>query len=99
MTQLLYFAVTVLSLGVIFGAGWASGVGTIKSNAYSVEKTNIVLTDDTDNGTDGDKCPDCPENPEDCDMDEDMRHKFGFKFRIPLPPHRGNKPHAINSAD
>ena len=98
MKKLLFFAGTVLSLGVIFGAGWASGVGTYKAGVSPVEKTNIVLTDHTDNDTDGDKCPECPEDPDECDMGELLRHKFGFKFRIPAPPKRGNRPQATKSA-
>lgn len=84
MKKLLYFVVSVLSLSVIFGAGWASGVGTI--NRVSDSPAALIETNDD--------CPECPDG-EDCPNDKrsecpdnkgNERHKYGFRMRIPFPP-------------
>lgn len=73
---------TVLSLGVIFGAGWAAGTGrtpvqpapaaiNVQTDEKSPEDTNCP-----DGGCDEkDKCPDgnCPDSGRD-------------KFKLPRPP-------------
>lgn len=63
MKKLLYFAVTVLSLGVIFGAGWAAGTGRMPTHetpaAVKAEETEYETRDGgcpEYPGTDGDDC-------------------------------------------
>ena len=78
MKKLLYFVVSVLSLGVIFAAGWASAVGTVTRG----EEQPVVRSGESiDDCKDGDKCPygdDCPENYN--------IHRHGFRMKIPFPP-------------
>lgn len=84
MKKLLYFVVSVLSLSVIFGAGWASGVGTI--NRVSDSPAALIETND-----DCPECPDdeCPES-DSCPKHENEKnlniHKHGFRMKIPFPP-------------
>lgn len=76
MKKLLYFVVSVLSLGVIFAAGWASGVGTITRGE---EQPAAVR-----NGEHIDDCPkdeNFPENIKDLNI-----HRHGFRMKIPFPP-------------
>lgn len=85
MKKLLYFVVSVLSLAVIFAAGWASGVGTVTRG----EEQPAAVRTKTD-----DDCPACPENdklPEDEECPDDKCkdgnvHKHGFRMKIPFPP-------------
>lgn len=81
MKKLLYFVVSVLSLGVIFAAGWASGVGTVRGEQQPAAVRSGEVTDEC---PDGDKCPDdenCPENMKDINI-----HRHGFRIKIPFPP-------------
>ena len=83
MKKLLYFVVSVLSLSVIFGAGWASGVGVISRTSDSPAAL-IETTDD---------CPECPDG-EDCPKDKCPEHsdstgivrRRSFGMKLPFPP-------------
>ena len=87
MKKLLYFVVSVLSLSVIFAAGWASGVGTVTSGE---EKPAAVRS-----GEITEECPDCPDNDE-CPTEDGHHeginkkdsnlHKHGFRMKLPFPP-------------
>lgn len=77
MKKFMYFVASLLSLSVIFGAGWASGVGKISANTQQTVK-NIVQPDDLDTN--------CPYDEGDEGFDEHYFIKRGFKFRLPTPP-------------
>lgn len=83
MKKLLYFVVSVLSLAVIFAAGWASGVGTVaghEEQPAAVRSENV--TDDSHECPENDKCPDCEDGTE----NNLRRHKHGFRIKLPFPP-------------
>ena len=85
MKKLLYFVVSLLSLSVIFGAGWASGVG-VKTRVSENSPTALIkTTDDCPECPDGEDCPKeiCPECPENKGIE---RHRHGFGMRVPFPP-------------
>ena len=84
MKKLLYFVVSLLSLSIIFAAGWASGVGTV------TDKQNLPAAVNSDEITD--ECPECPED-EECPDDQHTEpgknidiHRRGFKMKLPVPP-------------
>lgn len=79
MKKLLYFVLSVLSLAVIFAAGWASGVGTVTN----IEKQPAAVRSKTD-----DDCPDCHEDerPDNKSETGNNRHTHGFRMKIPFPP-------------
>lgn len=82
----MYFAATVLSLSVIFGSGWAAGVGKI--NAAKDVTTRIIepvsdeeCPDCPDNNNQTDKCPDCPSEEQHGKTTDHIR----FRFKMPAP--------------
>lgn len=88
MKKLLYFVVSVLSLAIIFGAGWASGVSTVNR----VNDSPAALIEEST-----EECPDCPNekkcpNGEKCpkhgtEREKDFSlHRHGFRMKIPFPP-------------
>lgn len=85
MKKLLYFVVSVLSLSVIFGAGWASGVGVTSRISDSPAALIEEITDDCPECPDGEDSPNdkCPERPDNNGIEH---RKYGFRMRIPFPP-------------
>lgn len=88
MKKLLYFVVSVLSLGIIFGAGWASGVGTI--NRVSDSPAALIEEDveECPNRPDEEKYPNgekCPEHGFEREKDIKL-HRHGFRMKVPFPP-------------
>lgn len=88
MKKLFYVAATALSLGVIFAAGWASGVGTVKEEQDTFK--NIETYDD--GCPDGGCGQDAPQNPEKRrkrkpDGQPDGENRFGFEIKMPVPPY------------
>lgn len=88
MKKFIFFIASVLSLSVIFGSGWAAGVG--KSNSSVNVSTKISEPEG------GEYHPDCDENQrtdnenrEDKNQYEDNSEKSGgqirFRFEIPSP--------------
>lgn len=82
MKKLLYFVVSLLSLGVIFAAGWASGVGTItRDEKQPAAARSGEITEECPDCPDGDKCPENNTCPNDVNI-----HRHGFRMKIPFPP-------------
>lgn len=80
MKKLLYFVVSILSLSVIFAAGWASATGKSDEPApVNVREVTDENADDGDPAEDDchDKKPGCPEK-------NLKRHVY--KFKIPYFP-------------
>lgn len=82
MKKLLYFVVSLLSLSVIFAAGWASGVGTV-SNRHDIP-TAVRSNEITE------ECPECPDNGEcpehTCPKKDNKFHRHSFRIKLPFPP-------------
>lgn len=88
MKKLLFFIASALSLAVIFGAGWASGVGKI--NSLQPATVENIETHDVEMQDEKDGCPDCPDG-EDADSYFSERYRRGFRFRLPFPPDLYNR--------
>ena len=87
MKKFLYFVATVLSLSVIFGSGWAAGVGKINSKAENVNiRISEPLVEEISEDSENKNCPSdkCPEN--ECPPDEERTEKhLRFRYKIPVP--------------
>lgn len=82
MKKLLYFVASLLSLSIIFAAGWASGAGTV--NLKSTEQPAAVQSDEfTDDMNEHNKCPDCKDNESEKNF---KLHNHGYKMRFSFPP-------------
>lgn len=78
MKKLLFFIVSVLSLAIIFGAGWSAAGSTSQPAPVYSSKTaeeNGNEEPEKDECPDG-KCPECPHRD---------YHRYGFRFRTPKP--------------
>ena len=83
MKKLLYFAVSFLSLAIIFAAGWASGVGTLKNKQEQPVGLSKDLNDDEKPANpDDSECPECPRN----DEKPNFHRFYGYRLRLPVPP-------------
>lgn len=79
MKKLLYFVVSVLSLSIIFAAGWASAAGRVAEPAA----VNTRQVEDEENPDPDEPIKDrreCPKNRE---------HMRGFEFKSPHPYKNG----------
>lgn len=88
MKKLLYLVVTILSLGVIYAAGWASGTCPRDAEEKSAITGSEVPVEEY--------CPsnDCPDSDgfQSKDRDDAGEGRFGFKIKIPSPPIFREKP-------
>lgn len=97
MKKLMYSVLTLMSLAIIFGAGWASGA-KVNASASEPATVKIAVTDDKCPDDDCDKAPtdgdcdgECPDNDDECPKHRHSKRRpphgaFRPIYRLPSPP-------------